>query len=140
MEKIALVDDDPDILEVFTQLIAFFGYVPLPFQDPQEALKKIPAENPAPALILLDLVMTPITGLQFLEERRKNPQLASIPVMIVSAWGRGEQDLKTYSKDIAGTIQKPVQLVELREIISNQIARQHENTVVRGEHQHPPAS
>ncbi len=60
MEKIALVDDDPDILEVFTQFIAFFGYSPLPFQDPQEALKKIPAENPAPALILLDLVMTPI--------------------------------------------------------------------------------
>ena len=128
MEKIALVDDDPDILEVFTQFIEVFGYVPLPFQDPLEALKKIPAESPAPALILLDLMMTPITGLQFLEERRKNPQLASIPVMIVSAWGLSEQDLKTYDNDISGTIQKPVLLEDLRKIISNQIARKHGDT------------
>ena len=123
MEKIALVDDDADILEVFTHFINFFGYIPLPFQNPQEALKKIPEENPPPVLILLDLMMTPITGLQFLEERRKDPRLASVPVMILSAWGLNEKDLTEYGNDIVRTIQKPVLPQDLREIIINHIAR-----------------
>jgi len=125
MEKIALVDDDPDILEIFTHFIKVFGYIPLPFQDPVNALKMIPEEDPAPSLILLDLMMTPITGLQFLEERRQISQLAKIPVMIVSAWGLNEHDLEKYGKDIAGTVQKPVLLKDLREIINNQIALYH---------------
>ncbi len=125
MEKIVLVDDDPDILEIFTHFIKLFGYIPLPFQNPVEALKMIPKEDPVPSLILLDLMMTPITGLQFLEERRQISRLAKIPVMIVSAWGLNEQDLEKYSKDIAGTVQKPVQFKDLREIINNQITLHH---------------
>jgi two-component system, OmpR family, phosphate regulon response regulator PhoB len=122
MEKIALVDDDPAILEVFTYFIDSFGYQPLPFQDPVEALKKIPDEEPAPALILLDLMMTPITGLQFLEERRQIARLATIPVMIVSAWGLSEEDMKKYEGDICGTIKKPVQFKDLRAIIDKNVA------------------
>jgi CheY-like chemotaxis protein len=125
MEKIALVDDDPDILEIFAHFIKLFGFIPIPFQNPVEALKMIPEEDPVPSLILLDLMMTPITGLQFLEERRQIPRLARIPVMIVSAWGLNEQDLETYGKDIAGTIQKPVQFKDLHEIINTQIAWHH---------------
>jgi hypothetical protein len=48
-EKIALVDDDVDILEIFAHFINFFGYVPLfLFQNPGETLRKIPDKSPAP--------------------------------------------------------------------------------------------
>ncbi len=117
MERIALVDDNPDILEIFTQLVRIFGYIPLPYQDPLDALKQLPEESPAPALIFLDLMMTPITGLQFLEERRKDKKLASIPVMIVSGWGLSQEELKKYGKDIVGTVQKPIEPDQLQGII-----------------------
>ena len=137
MEKIALVDDDPVILEVFTHFIELFGYVPLPFLNPVEAIKKIPEEDPAPALILLDLMMTPITGLQFLEERRQIARLASIPVMIVSAWDISERDQENYRNDIAGIIKKPIMPKEMQKIISNQIATHRMDT---GKATIPPGS
>jgi len=123
MEKIALVDDDPDILEIFTQFVALFGYHPLPFLNPLDALEQLPEEKPAPALILLDLMMTPITGLQFLEERRKNTRLTSIPVMIVSGWGLSREDLEKYGSDIVGTVQKPIEPDRLQEIILEHISQ-----------------
>jgi len=108
MEKIAVVDDDPSIVEVFSHMLTVFGYQPCPFIDPEEALDRIPREDPLPSLILLDLMMVPITGLQFLEARRKNETLQKIPVIIVSAWDLPEEDRRRFDEEIACVIRKPI--------------------------------
>lgn len=108
MEKVAVVDDDPSIVDVFSHMLSVYGYEPCPFTNPQAALDDLPRENPLPALILLDLMMTPITGLQFLEERKKNATLKGIPVIIVSAWDLPDEDRQRLGPEISCVIRKPV--------------------------------
>ena len=108
MQKIGIIDDDPSIVDVFTQMLTIFGYVPSPYTDPSVALKSLPNEKPLPNLILLDLMMEPITGLQFLDEKLKNPVLKGIPVIIVSAWDLSEEDRLKYATAISDVIRKPV--------------------------------
>jgi CheY-like chemotaxis protein len=126
MEKIAVVDDDPSIVEVFSQMLSVFGFQPSPYTNPEEALGCIPKEDPLPALILLDLMMVPITGLQFLEERRKNEILKAIPVCIVSAWDLPEEDRKRFGPEIARVIRKPIHPKDLAEQIRAELAHRKE--------------
>jgi CheY-like chemotaxis protein len=108
MVKIAVIDDDPSIVDVFCHMLTVFGFEPDPFTNPKEALERIPLEDQLPSLILLDLMMTPITGLQFLEERRKIPRLKDIPVFIVSAWDVPDEDRVRYARDFCDVIRKPI--------------------------------
>ena len=112
MDKIAIIDDDPSIVEVFSQALTFFGYDTCPFTDPSAALASLPREEPVPGLILLDLMMSPMTGLQFLEEQKKSASLRRIPVIIVSAWDLPAGDRERF-KVIADVIRKPVHPREL---------------------------
>jgi len=123
MEKIAIVDDDSAILEVFSQILSVFGYQPCPYNNPLEALSRIPQEKPQTALILLDMMMVPITGLQFLDERRKSPTLKSIPVIILSAWDLPEKDRKHFGSEVAGVIKKPVLAKDLADKIRIELNR-----------------
>lgn len=106
METIAIVDDDPYIVEVFCLTFERAGYSVLGFTDPVEALEAIPTKRVS--LLILDLMMSPITGLQFLDERRKDRALSEIPVLILSAWDLSPEERKEYADDIAGIIRKPV--------------------------------
>jgi CheY-like chemotaxis protein len=121
MVKIAVIDDDPSIVDVFCTMLRFFGYEPDPYTDPAEALKRIPEEEELPALILLDLMMTPITGLQFLEEKRKIARLKDIPVFIVSAWDVPDEDRVRYAKDFCEVIRKPFFPKDIAEKITREL-------------------
>ncbi len=123
METIVIVDDDPDIVEVFSQMLLVFGFHSYSFTNPVEALEHIPGEEPLPSLILLDLMMTPITGLQFLEERRKNEILKAIPVFIISAWDLPDDDRKRFGSEIASVLRKPITPKDLVEKIGTELDR-----------------
>ncbi|HVP96780.1 response regulator [Methanoregula sp.] len=123
MEKIAVIDDDPSIVEVFSDMLTAFDFQPSPYLNPVEALERIPGEKPLPSLILLDLMMVPITGLQFLEERRKNETLKAIPVFIVSAWDLPEDDRKRFGSEISCVIRKPILPKDLVNLIRTKLDR-----------------
>jgi CheY-like chemotaxis protein len=108
MIKIAVIDDDPSIVDVYSSMLVFFGYEPVSFTNPADALVQLPLEEKLPSVILLDLMMTPLTGLEFLEERRKIGRLMDIPVLIVSAWDIPDEDRVRYAADFREVIRKPV--------------------------------
>ncbi|OPX64440.1 response regulator [Methanoregula sp. PtaB.Bin085] len=117
MVRIAIIDDDPSIVDVYSNMLTFFGYEPVAYTDPSEALTKIPLEEHLPSLILLDLMMTPLTGLQFLEKRRTIGRLKDIPVFIVSAWDVPDEDRRKYAGDFCEIVRKPVFPRDLAEMI-----------------------
>lgn len=115
-KRILVIDDDEKILRIFNLLITSFGYSPILVNDPAEGLKIL--QNDPPALILLDLMMSPMNGLQFLDERKKIPGALHVPVVILSALRLNDDEFAPYADSVAEVAIKPVEPAQLKEIIA----------------------
>ena len=112
MSKILVVEDDEPILDLMDLLIHRLGYEPVLRQDGPAGLEY--ATKEPPALILLDIMMTPISGWEFLEQLRAEPALKTIPVIIFSASPSVEEKMATMNDPLLGVLHKPVSLSELK--------------------------
>ncbi|WP_437533453.1 response regulator [Sorangium sp. So ce726] len=112
--RILVVEDDLDIRSILTQLLVFEGYDVEEAADGAEALALLRRDVP-PALILLDLMMPIMDGWQLRAELQRDPALASIPVVIVSADVRVEQEASRLR--VAGLLKKPLQIEPLLELV-----------------------
>ena|SRR5688500_2440861 len=81
--SVLVVDDDEDIRETVADVLRDAGYTVRVAADGSEALVEM--RDCAPCVVLLDLMMPRIDGWQVVEEMRRDPELAEIPVCIVSA-------------------------------------------------------
>src|SRR5690606_38990460 len=59
-------------------------------------------------IILLDLNMPRMNGIEFLQELRKDPELASIPVVVLTTSNDDHDKVKAYDLHVAGYLVKPV--------------------------------
>jgi len=64
--------------------------------------------NPRPKIILLDLNMPKMNGLEFLKEIRKDPELRSISVFVMTTSNDDRDRVDAYDLNVAGYIVKPV--------------------------------
>lgn len=90
--NILLVEDDRDILEAMQDLLETEGHLVQCATNGQEALDLL-RKSIHPKLILLDLMMPIKDGFQFRKEQIQDPNLAHIPVVIMSADGQIEKKL-----------------------------------------------
>lgn len=83
--SVLVVEDDEDMRFILTQLLEYHGWNTVTARDGVEALEMV--QQHRPALILLDLAMPRMNGLQFRAAQRQlpDPRLASIPCIVVSA-------------------------------------------------------
>jgi CheY-like chemotaxis protein len=86
LTRILLIDDDEDDAEIFGLAIAEISdeFSLKVMHSASEALKSLSTKELQPEVIFLDLNMPVMNGQTFLREIKKNPQLASIPVVIFS--------------------------------------------------------
>lgn len=80
-----------------------------------QALDMLRGSNGEPAaipgtrrLILLDINMPKMNGIEFLGELRRDPQLASTPVVVLTTSGEDQDRIEAYKFNVAGYILKPV--------------------------------
>lgn len=85
IKTILLVDDEPELLQLFRRMLvgAGRGYRVLRASDGQQALAILKRETVD--LVLLDLVMPEMDGMQFLEAKAKDPRLQGLRVILISA-------------------------------------------------------
>ncbi len=84
LKSILIVDDDADVREMLSQFFSIEGYHVATARNGQEALDHL-RQGELADLILLDLMMPVMDGWQFRVEQQRDPQLAPIPVVILSA-------------------------------------------------------
>ncbi len=110
--KIMLVEDDRPILELMEILLSTIGYEPLIVPDVFEALDIV--RNDPPALILLDVMMEPMDGWEFLEKIRKEYGIKDLPVILFTALPSVEERLATLQDKNLGVLEKPVSIPDLK--------------------------
>ncbi|MEM6317775.1 MAG: response regulator [Bacteroidota bacterium] len=88
-------------------------------QEGYEFLKKIGdfEDAPTPDLILLDINMPRVTGLELLEIIKQDEQLKVIPVIMLTTSTSEEDILKSYQLHVSSFVQKPVEFVEFLDAV-----------------------
>ena len=82
-KKILLVDDEPSIVKIVRKRLEQHHYEVTTAADGLEGLERALADRPD--LIITDIMMPTMDGYTFLKKLRAKPQLASIPVIILTA-------------------------------------------------------
>jgi len=91
-ERILAIEDDEDILELLQHHLAKEGYVVETADDGEKGLQR--AKDQPPHLLLLDLMLPGIDGLQVLRSLRADARTAFLPVVVLTAKGE-EADIVT---------------------------------------------
>jgi DNA-binding response OmpR family regulator len=116
-KKIIIVEDEPDTAEMFAEMMRLSGYQVLKSYGSTAAMGLIIKEEPD--AVVLDVMMPDVSGLEVLQFMQRDPALADIPVIVVSA--------KSLPSDIrigldAGAtmyLTKPVAFMDLRKAVEN---------------------
>jgi CheY-like chemotaxis protein len=84
MACVLVVEDEDDVREFMELLLSTSGYETMVARDGCEALQRM--RERAPCLVLLDLQMPRMDGWQFREEQMRDPALAHVPVICITAF------------------------------------------------------
>lgn len=108
---ILVADDNLSAREVLRGLLTKFGYKLTFATNGQEALAE--AQRIVPDVILLDVMMPGLTGFQVCEYIRSDPQLAEVPILLITALDDRESRLQGIKAGADDFISKPFDPVEL---------------------------
>ena len=82
---VLVVDDDQDVREMLCDVLIGEGFAVASARNGMEALATLLAHEGPVCLILLDVMMPVMSGVEFRERQRSDPHLAGIPVAVMSA-------------------------------------------------------
>ncbi|HKX43708.1 MAG TPA: response regulator [Burkholderiaceae bacterium] len=101
---VLVVDDDPSAVELMTAYLSQPGYQTLRAFGGQEGIDL--AMRHLPDLVVLDLLMPDIGGIEVVEALKLNPQTAEIPVIIVTAKEFSDEDRMQLSEHVLSVVSK----------------------------------
>jgi two-component system chemotaxis response regulator CheY len=115
--SILLVEDDEIVRRAIQMVLEWEGYQVHCAGNGQEALDLLGTGEIQPCLILLDVMMPVLDGEQFRHEQLRDPRIASIPVIVVSAANFAE------AVSAADHVHKPFEVQELLDAIHAQVGQ-----------------
>ncbi|MEO8356871.1 MAG: response regulator [Chloroflexota bacterium] len=114
-KTVLIIEDEEDAAELFAEMMRVSGFRVLKTSNSAPAIGMMSSEKPD--VIILDIMMPEISGLDILRQMRRDPQLAGIPVVVVSAKSM-PTDIKDGMEAGASTyLTKPVGFLELRQAV-----------------------
>ncbi|HTQ25273.1 MAG TPA: response regulator [Candidatus Binataceae bacterium] len=90
--QILLIEDDSDLADAIVEVLQTEGYRVIHAPDGRAALRML-SDGRVPQMILLDLMMPNMDGWEFRSEQLRDPRLAKIPVVVLSASGDGARPI-----------------------------------------------
>ena len=110
-KKILLVDDEEGFLSVIKEALEIRGFDIVTAKSAIEAGLELSSKKPD--LILMDIKMPGIDGLQACAAIKKNPDTAAIPLIIISAISDESEIKKAYKTGVVEYFVKPVDIEKL---------------------------
>ena len=112
--KILVVEDDSDVREAMAVMLDTAGYSVVEAEHGREALDRLRSGSGF-GLILLDLFMPEMNGWAFLVEHARDPELATVPIVVMSA----DPDAARRAKEpgVVARLVKPIEFDRLLDIV-----------------------
>ncbi|HUH01788.1 MAG TPA: response regulator [Kofleriaceae bacterium] len=119
--RILIVDDDPSIVGMIRTRLEKQGYRVFTAADGEAAVEI--ALDERPDLVVLDVMMPKMSGWEVARTLRGNPDVAGIKIVLLTAIGKGMNDLTAPLYDVDAHLDKPFEFKDLEATIERLIAR-----------------
>lgn len=119
--KILVVDDDPQMLDILRNLLEPWGFKPTLLDDPQQFWTTLEQSNPD--LIILDVEMPELSGIDLCQVVRNDPRWSELPVLFLSVHTDGETVNQVFTAGADDYVSKPILGPELIARVLNRLER-----------------
>ena len=120
MAKILVVEDNALNIKLFCDLLAAHGHQPEAVLDSRLALDA--ARSFKPDLVITDIQLPHVTGLELMELIRKDEQLHDVPIMAVTAYAGVGDDERIRAAGAQAYVSKPISVVRFAETVEELLA------------------
>lgn len=114
-KTVMIIEDETDAAELFGEMMRVNGFRVIKMFSSTPAIPMIAQEKPD--VILLDIMMPDISGLEVLRFMQREPELAKIPVIVVSAKGMPSDIKSGLEAGAAMYLTKPVGFQDLKQAV-----------------------
>lgn len=115
MAKILVVEDNALNIKLFCDLLNAHGHQTEPVTDSREALEAARAFNPD--LVITDIQLPYVTGIELMELLRADEQLKDVPIMAVTAYAAAGDDERIRAAGAQAYVSKPISVMRFAETV-----------------------
>jgi len=126
-KKILVVEDNPQNMKVVLMTLKPHGYTLLQATDGEEALKVAVSDNPD--LIIMDVQLPKMDGLEVTRELRQMPAFRQVPIIAVTAYAMKGDEEKAREAGCDAYLPKPVNTRQLPEMVAEMLQKQGKRSV-----------
>ena len=119
-KKILVADDEPLIVDLVRRKLEARGYLVCEARNGREALAQVQAEKPD--LVVLDVMMPYMDGLEVLQNLRKVEATRFLPIIVLSAYEQDRRIWEKWNKPLDMLMIKPFDPVDLVNLIDTALA------------------
>lgn len=122
-DSILVVDDEEDTVELARMVLEYEGYRVFSASDGEEAIQFLNTNSEKPNLVLLDVLMPKVNGLEVCKWIKNNPKLKNIPVLIFTAKVGKKDRIAGKEAGADAYINKPFSADDLLNLIKTHLER-----------------
>jgi CheY-like chemotaxis protein len=108
LETIVLAEDSPPNRKILTHLLEKMGFRVLPFENGQEAFNALTSGDHDVKLLISDIMMPTMDGLELLRQVRAHETHKDLPVILITAVSEKDYIERARALNVSGYILKPV--------------------------------
>ena len=117
---VLIADDDEDIRETLAEILQTEGYQVAMASSGWDAIEYLKTSSASPSVILLDLMMPEMDGMEFRQLQKQNSDWATIPVIVLSAVGNPAK--KAEEMGVMASLRKPLNIDQLLDLLTRACA------------------
>jgi two-component system cell cycle response regulator DivK len=114
-KKVLVVEDNELNLRLFCDLLQAHDYATEPVRDGREALDR--ARDFAPDLVIMDIQLPHVSGLELIEQFKADAALSPIPIMAVTAYAARGDEERIRAAGAQAYVSKPISVVKFVEVV-----------------------
>ena len=114
-KKVLVVEDNELNLKLFCDLLRAHDYVTEPVRDGREAVER--ARAFLPDLVIMDIQLPHVSGLELIERLKADESLRAIPIMAVTAYAAKGDEERIRAAGAEGYVSKPISVVRFVEAV-----------------------
>lgn len=114
-KKVLVVEDNELNLKLFCDLLRAHDYIAEPVRDGREAVER--AREFAPDLVIMDIQLPNVSGLELIEQLKADEQLRPIPIMAVTAYAAKGDEERIRAAGAEAYVSKPISVLRFVESV-----------------------